>query len=1636
MNMYHANLSAIKQKLLQALDQLAAELLDKAAAKQLSAFQRALFSLLPDSELIEQDSRDLHVAALSSWQLLRTKSPGGSHNPNPVIEVFRWHSESGYNQHNRLQILHPDMPFVTDSVILELQRHSLTVHQLYNLQVYTIRDADGRLQEYRLKHDDGFQPEVLIHAEVDLLDVEEIEDLVANLHRVLRDVRSAVADFPAMQTKARALIARLQKLPPGQNDLDRREAIAFLEWILQDNFTFLGCYDLEIVPADGDRVLRRVAGSELGVLKNHKVTPPIRLTRMRPETRSFLTERRIVQFSKSGSPSLVHRPAYPDYIGIKRFDEHGEVCGEDGLLGLFTSPVYSDRPENIPVIRHRVAYVIRRSGLDPKAFNGKALHQVLATFPREELFQASDNELFSWAMIATFNEKRQLAQAFLRRGERGLFYSCLVYTPRDIYTTRLRLKMEQILIQNLRALDCRFHSFFSESALIHTYFVLRLDPDAEPIASNEDILAKIRAVARNWHQELARLLNVKFGDIRGRYLRRRYENAFPASYQESEQPPMAVYDIERMEKLTAEQDIVMRLYHSGADEDWGLKLKILRVGPPLPLADILEILENLGLRVAEGTPHRISRADGTALTIQDLRVSCDYHLDLRAIGDLFTETFRRIWYGDAENDLYNSLTLVIGADWRQIAMMRAYGHYIKQIRSGYSQQFIASTLLKHATVTKLLIDYFYLRLNPVHGHEDESARTAILHAIDDIEALNEDRIMRRYLELMDATLRTNYFQQDPSGELGGCISFKIAGKGVTNMPAPVMPMEIFVYSPTMEGIHLRGGPIARGGLRWSDRLEDFRTEILGLVKAQQVKNSIITPVGAKGGFVVKASADDLAPEEFRRLGIEAYRQFIQALLDITDNIIGKEIQRPAQVRCYDAPDSYLAVAADKGTATFSDTANDLALERGYWMGDAFASGGSHGYDHKKLGITARGAWVSVRHHLRELSMDPRQTPITALGIGDMSGDVFGNGMLAADPVLLVAAFNHKHIFLDPNPDVAIALAERKRLFALRRSSWADYDNSLLSPGGGIFSRRVKAIRLSPEARRRFHIAEKTLAPDALIRALLSAPVDMIWNGGIGTYVRSDLETDQDVGDKSNDGVRIPASKLRCRIFAEGGNLGLTQAARVQFALAGGMLNTDFVDNSAGVNCSDYEVNIKILLDNAIARGKLDVKERDGLLDSLAEDVAELSLVNNFRQARAISMAQRHSGTRPSEYLRLIHRMEEHQGLDRDLESLPSDEGFAERRQSGSNLTRPEFAVILSYAKNHLKERIPAMDFLQDTVVLKLAKTAFPERLMEMFGDSLIEHPLYRNIAATQVANDLVNHMGCSFVNHLQEFGRALQDVVRAWIIIRESFEMETMWEMVESLRDDISSAVQMDMWMELIRLGRRATRWLLRHRPGPLDCDTQIAFFRPGVSTLRREWQRIPGNIYADQHRDLMQKLIDQGVPQGTVEELVIIAGAADALTIIDIAVQSDHDLSLVAELFSEIGRQLELDVMVAQMYRLQLENHWHSMLLDTIYDEFVSAVALLCRALLQAAQQDLDARQRVSLWLQQLPDFLPNWRQICADRNRAAQPDIALYAMIQRRLVDLIERALPARLPRDKPGTGNISRDDKHEQRNDKIGI
>ncbi|MFW5833237.1 MAG: NAD-glutamate dehydrogenase [Pseudomonadota bacterium] len=1192
--------------------------------------------------------------------------------------------------------------------------------------------------------------------------------------------------------------------------------------------------------------------------------------------------------------------------------------------------------------------------------------------------------------------------------EDGRFAACLVFVPRERYTTEIRRRFEATLKAALGGTDVQFETRLGEDVLARILFTIRVPPErGTPEVDVDALEAELRELSRSWTDRLLSALVEAEGEAEGHRRFQLYGGGIPAGYQESTPPRLAVPDLDHVARLArGEGPLRLSLYRPIAPGSDLLRFKLVCADRKIPLARALPILANMGLTVLDEQPYRIRDVHGRDFWLHDfgMAVTSGADVDVEQTRERFHDAFARIWAGEVEDDGFNRLVLLAGLGARQVQILRAYCRYMRQIKIPFSQAYIEDTLAHHPAIARALADYFEARFDPDFPDERTSAvdaATARINALlESVAVRDEDIIIRAYREVMAASLRTNAYQPDDAGRAKPYLAIKVDPARIRLMPEPRPAFEIFVHSVRFEGVHLRGGKVARGGIRWSDRREDFRTEILGLMKAQQVKNSIIVPVGAKGGFVLKRppTGDRQALQDE---AIACYRLFLSGLLDITDNRKAGEIVPPADVVRHDGDDPYLVVAADKGTATFSDIANEVARSYGFWLDDAFASGGSAGYDHKKMGITAKGAWKSVERHFRELGRDCQAQPFTCVGIGDMSGDVFGNGMLLSRQIKLIAAFDHRHVFVDPDPDPAGSFAERERLFGVPRSSWDDYDRSKLSRGGGIWPRTAKTIQLSPDAKRALGVRDTVLAPNDLIKAILTAPVDLLWNGGIGTYVKASDERHAEAEDRANDAVRVDASQLRCKIVGEGGNLGMTQQARIEFAERGGRVNTDSIDNSAGVDCSDHEVNIKILLGEVVQAGDLTLKQRDRLLAEMTDEVAELCLRDNVLQNLALSIAQ----AMPADYLDaqigLMHRLESDGVLDRGLALLPGDEALVERRKAGRGLTRPEMAVLMAHTKNALYDLLLASPVVEEPHLEQDLAKYFPRPLRRRFAEPIAAHGLRREIIATWLANSLVNRGLDVFVNELVETtGRDVADIARAYVITRDAFALLPLWSAIEAL-DAVPAAEQIGYLTQARQVTVDGTAWFLAHVDGATTLASTIERFAEGLATVVTALPRTLPEDSATQLAEATRRYRQAGLDETTAPRLAALPYFVAACDIIEVATECATSIDDTARTYFALDAALDLPRARRWLQDGPIRSRWDRLtaagLSDDLYRELRRATAAVLRA-----EDDSSPEARVAAWLERSEASRRRLDRLAAEVETAPALDLSMIAVAVRALREL----------------------------------
>jgi glutamate dehydrogenase len=1595
-----------KSELMASLESLAEIRLGPARAADACRFMHHYFTRIGGHDLEGETQDALFAASMSLYGFAANRTPGAA-----KLRVFNPRGgEHGWrSRHTVIEIVNDDMPFLVDSVIAALNRRELMVHLLIHPIVPVRRDGEGKLLSVADAGAKDSRNESCMHVEVDERAAPaELEAIKNDLERVLADVRQAVADWRPTLDRMRAIAAKLRQSPPALAADEIEEGVAFLDWLADNHFTFIGARDIRFEgEGTGLKAISEHA-TGLGLLRDpdFMVFEELRdLGALPPEVRDYAMQPSLVTVTKASRRSTVHRPVYLDAVGIRQFDGQGRVVGLHLFVGLFTSTAYTLPPRKVPLLRRKIARTVARAGFRPDSHDGKGLAHVLDTFPRDELFQIGEDDLFETALGILQLEERQHVALFLRRDGFERFVSALIYVPRDRYTRELRLKFEAILGRVFAGEVIAGQAELGDSPLARLHLTVKTRPGYLPNVDLGEVERAIAEAARSWADRLQHALIAEHGEAKGLALQRRYVDAFSASYRESTIATVATADIAAVEQVIESGELGIQLYRPFAADENTLRLKIFHLGGPVPLSDALPILEAMGLKVIDETPHQVRPADlEKSVFIQDfgLLVGAGQPVDLASIEPAFAASVARVWRNEIESDGFNRL-IFAGLEWREIAMIRAYCKYLRQAGIAYSQNYMEATLARHADVTRLIVELFRARLDPEAADREAHAEALLARIEESLEAvpsLDEDRILRRFLNLVTVTLRTNYFQTDAAGGHKPYMSFKLSSRDITDLPAPRPLYEIWVYSPRMEGVHLRGGKVARGGIRWSDRREDFRNEVLGLMKAQMVKNAVIVPVGAKGGFVLKRPPDG-GREALQAEGIECYKILVRGLLDLTDNLAGGKIVPPSRVVRHDPDDPYLVVAADKGTATFSDIANGISREYGFWLDDAFASGGSAGYDHKGMGITARGAWEAVKRHFREIGIDIQSQPFTAAGVGDMSGDVFGNGMLRAPQTKLLAAFDHRHIFIDPDPDAAKSFAERERLFKLSRSSWADYDKAVLSAGGGTFERSAKSIKLSAQAQKLLGLPQDTVAPAEAMRAILKLPVDLVYFGGIGTYVKAASESQAEAGDKTNDGIRINGGELRAKVLVEGANLGLTQRGRVEYALAGGRINTDAIDNSAGVDCSDHEVNIKVLLNGVVGAGDLTLKQRDKLLVEMTDDVARLVLRDNYLQTQAISVAAATAVEQADSHLRLMRGLERRGRLDRALEFLPSDEALMERIADGRGLTRPELAVLLAYGKIALYDDLLKSDLPEDPIFLDDLARYFPKVLQERFRQAMGTHALRREIVSTAVTNSIINRTGPHFIFEMVDrTGRSAPDIAGAYVATREAYGLRDLWSAIQALDNRIAASTQTEMLCRIGATVERGTLWFLRASTGRFEIAPARATLAPIVQTLARALSEILTPEGRAELAARTEELVKAGVPSELAARVAGLPFLGSALEVQRIAPQiqgSEDAIKDAARIYFGIGLRFAFYWLRRATRKISTANPWAKMAAIAILEDLYSIQAELAASV--AETPGGSAAARLESWAHSRSAALARVEQIVNDIRAAGTVDVAMLTVATRAL-------------------------------------
>ena len=1650
----------------------AAELAQRPGGLSYKPFLRRYYRHVATEDLLARGPEDLLGAALSHRELAAEREPGTA-----TVRVFTpTVEEQGWScGHSVVEVVTDDMPFLVDSVTGELGRQGRGIHLVVHPQVAVRRDADGTLVEL-MDHEvgagstangaaaespdtadtaDTAEPpesaESWMHVEIDRQSSHaDLESIAEGLRAVLADVRVAVEDWPRMQVLCREIADDLAGRPPrGVDAAEVAGTRRLLEWLSGGHFTFLGFREYSLLQQDGEEVLRPVPGTGLGLLRRHGERSAS-FSRLTKAARAKARDSHLLVITKANSRSTVHRRSYLDYVGVKVFDHTGAVTGERRFVGLFTSSAYTESVTRVPIIDDKVAAVLARTGYTADSHSGKDLLEVLETYPRDELFQVDADQLYETATGVLHLQERRRTGLFLRQDELGRFMSALVYIPRDRYTTAVRLKMEALLRRAFGSDTVDYTTRVSESVLARLHFVVRA-PRGEQIRDVDGAALERQIIdaTRTWDEDLAQAARSECGEEAGARLVGLYGRGLPEGYKEDFSPRVAVVDLRHVEAVVADgrdRAIQLNLYHEPGAPGQERRFKVYRRGR-LSLTSILPLFTDLGVEVVDERPYEIARSDGVHAFVYDfgLRLAASRDAVSTSQGrlarqippgwsrDPFQDAFAAVWDGRAESDGFNALVLRAGLTWRQVVILRTVAKYLRQTGSTFSQDYLEDALLSNVALAAQLVALFETRFDPDRfgaadradadrAAAEQRLAEALQSAVQDVASLDQDRIIRAFLGVVRAALRTNFYQVDDGGAAKSYVSLKLDPKEVPDLPAPRPMFEIWVYSPRVEGVHLRFGKVARGGLRWSDRREDFRTEVLGLAKAQMVKNAVIVPTGSKGGFVAKMLPDQTADREaWLAEGVAAYRLFVSGMLDITDNRHGDAVTTPERVVRHDGDDPYLVVAADKGTASFSDIANGVAQSYGFWLDDAFASGGSAGYDHKRMGITARGAWESVKRHFREMGLDTQVQDFTVAGVGDMSGDVFGNGMLLSPHIALVAAFDHRHIFLDPDPDPAASFAERARLFALPRSSWADYDTSLLSKGGGVYPRTAKSVPVSPQVAAALGLAGSadvaasagpadvdsvlSMTPAELMRAILLAPVDLLWNGGIGTYVKASTERNADIGDRANDAIRVDGNQLRARVVGEGGNLGLSQLGRIEAAFAGVRVNTDAIDNSAGVDTSDHEVNIKIPLTAMVLAGDLTLKQRNALLHSMTDEVAAQVLRDNYEQNVLLGNARAQDHAMLPVHRRFMSWLEARGELDRSLEFLPPDSDLRRRQDAGVGLTSPEFAVLVAYAKLALKSDLLPTGLPDEPWFQRTLTAYFPEQMRTAYAERLEAHPLRREIITNAVVNSMVNRGGITFAFRAsEETGATPEQVARAFVVCREIFNLPSYVAAVESLDQAADTGIQTTLYLEFRRLLDRSVRWFLQNRPPVLDVAGEVQRFS-GV--LEELGPRMPALLQGGERRRLERRaaeLEQAGAPQDIAVRSAALLDQFSLLDVVEICADTGRDAAEVAPTYFALSDRFGIDAMLTRVTRLPRDDRWDALARAALRDDLYAVLESLTTSVLQSTPSSGTPQHRVAQWAQANVDSLARATTALSGIERLENPGISALSVALRTLRGVIK--------------------------------
>ena len=1505
--------------------------------KAIGQFAKQLFALGLAEDLANYDADSIAKFASTIYQTLSTRKPGRPLINFNTYEAISTSGDGTKKSITTIDIINDDMPFLIDSIVPELRELGHEINLIAHPVLSVDRNKQGKLNAPPVLFKTGDKTqgarESVMHIHINAITPAEQRALKSNLTKLLTDVRGVVKDWPKMMGNLQKTITIYKESPPPIPVNELAEAIQFLSWLMENNFTFLGVREYRY-DDKADRFIQPIKNSGMGILRDpnmHILKRGEELVEITPEIREFMTSPDPLIISKANVKSQIHRRIHMDYIGIKLYDDNGKVSGEIRLVGLFTSTAYACSINEIPYVRHKAHRVMLAAGFDKKSHLGKALWNVLESYPRDELFQISYDLLEDFSLSILALDGRTKVRVLPRWDKFDRYVSVIVFVPRDHYNTDVRIRIGDYLAEVFDGAVSVYYPGFPEGLLARVHFIIRRNKGKRPVLAQADLELAVSAIAETWEDGLQEaLLGTDISENPSVYT-----SAFSAAYREAYPPINALHDIVAVERLSAPELIEAEFYHNANMKKPCVGLKLFHLEAPIELSTRVPMLEFMGFRVISERTYKIEPADNPTCYLHDmtLETSTGEALDLAECKERLEDALLAIWQNKTGNDGYNALVVNAGLNWRDIAVLRTISRYLQQIGVTYNQDYMWKALNNNALIATDIAALFHARFDPGTKGRDKAQNTIIRRidtALEDVSSLDEDQIIRHFRNIIMGSLRTNFFKRDDEGNPIPEVSLKLAPREIEGLPEPRPYREIFMTSPRVEGLHLRYGKVARGGLRWSDRPEDFRTEVLGLVKAQQVKNAVIVPVGSKGGFVPKKLTPTMSRDEYIAEGTSAYKIFIANLLELTDNLDGPKVIHPENVVRHEEDDPYLVVAADKGTATFSDTANGISQDYNFWLDDAFASGGSAGYDHKKMGITARGAWEAVKRHFREMDKDIQTEPFTAAGVGDMSGDVFGNGMLLSKATKLVAAFDHRDIFIDPDPDPAKTFKERKRLFNKSRSSWQDYNKKLISKGGGIFSRSSKSIDLTPEIQTLLGVSDSTMSPFELMRAIIKMEVELFWFGGIGTYIRGPQETNADAGDRANDPIRIEAAELRAKVMGEGANLGMTQRARIAYNKLGGRCNSDAIDNSAGVNSSDVEVNIKIALGAATRAGKLTIPQRNKLLEAMTDDVAELVLRNNYLQTLSISLTQLAGIADFDNQTRFMQHLEERGLLDRAVEDLPTDSQLDERRQTGDLLTRAEIGVILAYAKITLFDDLIDSKVPDDPYLESELFNYFPPQMQKKYAAEIEGHKLRREIIATLVCNAMINRGGATYLENVQgQTNAKTPDIARAYVVVREAFQMRSLNARLDALDTKIKGETQLKLYAVLKQLLTHQTIWVLKNIIFKKGIEPEVAALEKGIKALKPKLISLLSD-YMKRHVEKREAdYLADGVPTDIARDFALLPVLDLVPNIIKISTSTKRPLAEVAAVYFDLDGMFQINEIDALARNVETADYYDGLALS-----------------------------------------------------------------------------------------------------------